>query len=139
MSESDEFLYCSQCGSKLIKACKFCTKFRAKIRTIVKEKSTENDSNANTKSFNDYFDHKSNERIGFFKSKERERTRDENPTRKKSTSKFSFLARETVTINIGLMEPTDKNDYNLGPIGGSRLPVKVQKVSHLPRFFQQEF
>ena len=25
------------------------------------------------------------------------------------------------------MESTDKNDYNLGPIRGSRLPVKVQK------------
>ena len=127
MSESDEFLYCSQCGSKLIKACKFCTKCGPKIWTFVKEKSTENDSSASTKSFNDYFDHKSNERTRFFKRKERKRTRDQNPTNKKSTSTFSFLARETVTINIGLMEPTDKNDYNLGPTGGSRLPVKVQK------------
>ena len=25
------------------------------------------------------------------------------------------------------MEPTDKNNYNLGPIRGSHLPVKVQK------------
>ena len=25
------------------------------------------------------------------------------------------------------MESTDKNDYHLGPIRGSRLPVKVQK------------
>ena len=54
-----------------------------------------------------------------------EKNEDENPTSKKSTSKFSFLGRET--INIGLMECTDKNDYNLGPIRGSRLPVKVQK------------
>ena len=44
MNVSDEFLYCSQCGSKLIKACKFCTKCRAKIKTVVEEKSTENDS-----------------------------------------------------------------------------------------------
>ena len=139
MSASDEFLYCSQCGSKLIKACKFCTKCGPKIWTFVKEKSTENDSSASTKSFNDYFDHKSNERTGFFKRKERKRTRDENPKSKKSTSKFSFFARETFIINIGLMECTDKNDYNLGPIRGSRLPVKVQKVSQLPKFFQQEF
>ena len=54
-----------------------------------------------------------------------EKNEDENPTSKKSTSKFSFLGRET--INIGLMECTDKNDYNLGPIRGNRLPVKVQK------------
>ena len=127
MSASDEFLYCSQCGSKLIKACKFCTKCGPKIWTFVKEKRTENDSSASTKPFNNYFNHKSNERTRFFKRKERKRTRDENPTSKKSTSKFSFLARETVTINIGLMEPTDKNNYNLGPIRGSRLPVKVQK------------
>ena len=120
-------MYCSQCRSKLIKACKFCTKWGAKIRTVVQEKSTENNSSATTKSFNDYFDHKSNKRTRFFKCKEWKRTRDENPTSKKSTSKFSFLARETVTINIGLMESTDKNDYNLGPIRGSRLPVKVQK------------
>ena len=93
--------------------------------TVVQEKSTENNSSATTKPFNDYFDHKSNKRTGFFKCKEWKRTRDENPTSKKSTSKF--LARETVTINIGLMESTDKNDYNLGPIRGSRLPVKVQK------------
>ena len=92
-----------------------------------REKNTENDSSVSTKSVNDYFDLKSNEKTGFFKPKERKRTRDENPTNKKSTSKFSFLARETVTINIGLMESTDKNDYNLGPIRGSRLPVKVQK------------
>ena len=71
MSESDEFLYCSQCGSKLIKACKFCTKCGAKIRTAVKEKSTQNDSSVSTKSFNDFFGHKSNERTGFFKRKER--------------------------------------------------------------------
>ena len=128
MSASDEFLYCSRCGSKLIKACKFCTKCGAKIRTVVQEKSTENDSSARTKSFNDYFDHNSNERTGFFKHKERKRTRGENPTSKKSTSKFLFLARETVIINIGLMESTDKNDYNLGSIRGSRLPVKVKKI-----------
>ena len=126
MSVSDIFLYCSQCGSKLIIACKFCTKCGAKVRTVVKGKSTENDSSASTKSFNDYFDHKSNERTGFFKRKERKRTRDENPTSKKSTSKFSFLARETVTISVDLMESTDKNHYNLGPIRGSRLPVKIQ-------------
>ena len=120
-------MYCSQCRTKLIKACKFCTKWGAKIRTVVQEKSTENNSSATTKSFNDYFDHKSNKRTRFFKCKEWKRTRDENPTSKKSTSKFSFLARETVTINIGLMESTDKNDYNLGPIRGSRLSVKVQK------------
>ena len=113
MNVSDEFLYCSQCGSKLIKACKFCTKCGAKIKTVVEEKSTENDSSVCTKSFNDYFDLKSNERTGFFKRKERKRTRNENPTSKKAASKFSFLARETVTVNIGLMEPTDKNDYNL--------------------------
>ena len=135
MSASDEFLYCSQCGSKLIKAYKFCTKCGAKIRTVVEEKSAENDSNASTK----YFDHESNERIGFFKRKERKKARDENPTSKKSTSKFSILARGTITINIGLMESTDKNDYNLCPIRGSRLPVKVQNVSQLLRFFQQEF
>ena len=127
MNVSDEFLYCSQCGSKLIKACKFCTKCGAKIKTVVEEKSIENGSSACTKSFNDYFDLKSNERIRFFKRKERKGTRDENPTSKKSASKFLFLARETVTVNIGLMESTDKNDYNLGPIRGSRLPVKVRK------------
>ena len=38
MSASNKFLYCSQCGSKLIKACKICTKCRVKIRTVVKEK-----------------------------------------------------------------------------------------------------
>ena len=65
--------------------------------------------------------------LGFSSVKKRKRTRDENPASKKSTSKFSFLARETVTINVGLMESTDKNDHNLGPIRGSRLPVKVQK------------
>ena len=54
------------------------------------------------------------------------RKRDENSTSKKSTSKFLFLAREMVTINIGLMKSTDKNDYNLGPIRESHLPVKVQ-------------
>ena len=118
-------LYCSQCESKL--ACKFCTKCGPKIWAFVKEKSTENDSSASTKSFNDYFDHKSNERTWFFKRKEWKRIRDENLTSKKSTSKFSFLARETVTINIGLMEPTDKNNYNLGPIRRNCLPVKVQK------------
>ena len=105
------------------------------MRTVVEEKSAENDSNASTK----YFDHESNERIGFFKRKERKKARDENPTSKKSTSKFSILARGTITINIGLMESTDKNDYNLYPIRGSRLPVKVQNVSQLLRFFQQEF
>ena len=126
MSVSDEFLYCSQCGSKLIIACKFCTKCGTKVRTVVKGKSTENDSSASTKSFNDYFDHKSSERAGFFQRKGRKRTRNENPTSKKSTSKFSFLARETVTINIDLTESTDKNHYNLGPIRGSRLPVKIQ-------------
>ena len=92
---------------------------------VVEEKCAENDSSPSTKSFNDYFDHESNERIGFFKLKEREKTRDENFTSKKSTLKFSLLARETVTINIG--QTTDKNDYNPGPISGSRLPVKVQK------------
>ena len=66
MSVSKEFLYYSQCGSKLIKACKFCTKSGAKIKTVVEEKSTENGSSASTKSFNDYFDPKSNERTGFF-------------------------------------------------------------------------
>ena len=131
-------MYCSQCGSKLIKTYKFCTKCGAKIRTVVEKKVTKNDSSASTKFFNDYFDHKNNERTGFFKRKERKR-RDENPKSKKSTSKFSFFARETFIINIGLMECTDKNDYNLGPIRGSRLPVKVQKVSQLPKFFQQEF
>ena len=128
MNVNDEFLYCSQCGSRLIKACKFCTKCGAKRKTVVEEKSTENDSSACTKSFNDYFDLKSNERTGFFKHKEQKRTlKKKNPTSKKSASKFSFLARETVTVNISLMESTDKNDYNLGPIRGSRLPVKVQK------------
>ena len=131
-------MYCSQCRTKLIKACKFCTNWGAKIRTVVQEKSTENNSSATTKSFNDYFDHKSNKRTRFFKCKEWKRTRDENPTSKKSTSKFSFLARETVIINIGLMESTDKNDYNLGSIRGSRLPVKVQK-SFTAAEIQQEF
>ena len=41
---------------------------------------------------------------------------------------FRFQPRETVTINIGLIKSTDKNNYNLGPIRGSRLPVKVQKT-----------
>ena len=44
MSASDEFLYCSQCGSKLIKAYKFCAKCGGKVRTVVEEKSAENDS-----------------------------------------------------------------------------------------------
>ena len=65
MSASDEFLYCSQCGSKLIKACKFCTKCGPKIWTFVKEKSAENDSSASTKSFNDHFDHKRMKELGF--------------------------------------------------------------------------
>ena len=132
-------MYCSQCESKLIKTYKFCTKCGAKIRTVVEKKVTKNDSSASTKFFNDYFDHKNNERTGFFKRKERKRTRDENPTSKKSTSKFSFLARETVTINIGLMESTDKNDYNLGPIRGSRLPVKVQKSFTATKVFSAGF
>ena len=59
---------------------------------------------------------KSNERTGFFKGKERKRRRDGNATCKKSSSKFLFLVRETVALNIGLMESTDKNDYNLGPV-----------------------
>ena len=101
MNASNKFLYCSQRGSKLIKAYKFCTKCGAKIRAVVEEKCAENHSSASMKSFNDYFDHESNERIGFFKLKEREKTRDENFTSKKSTLKFSLLARETVTINIG--------------------------------------
>ena len=58
-------MYCSQCGSKLIKTYKFCTKCGAKIRTVVEEKVTKNDSSASTKFFNDYFDHKNNERTGF--------------------------------------------------------------------------
>ena len=29
---------------------------------------------------------------------------------------------------MGLLESTDKNDYNLGLIRGSHLPVKVQKI-----------
>ena len=108
-------------------AGKFCTKCGAKIKTAVEEKSTENDSRACTKSFNDYFDFKNNERTGLFKLKKRKRTTDENPTSKKSASKFTFLARETVTVNIGLMESTNKNDYNLGPKRGSSLPVKFRK------------
>ena len=36
------------------------------------------------------------------------------------------------------MESTDKNDYNLGSIRGSRLPVKVQK-SFTAAEIQQEF
>ena len=72
------------------KACKICTKCRAKIKTDIKKKSTENDSITSTKSFNDYFDLKSNERTEFFKRKKWKTTRDENPTCKKSTSKFSF-------------------------------------------------
>ena len=105
---------------------------RSQNKDSCRGKKTENDSSVSTKSFNDYFELKSNERTGFFKRKGRKRTRDENPTSKKSTSKFSFLTRETVTINIGLMESTDKNDYNLGPIRGSRLPVKVQKSFTAP-------
>ena len=76
-----------------------------------RRKKSRNDSSASTKSFNDCFDHKSNEGTGFFKRKEGKRTRDKSPTSKKSTSKFLLLTRET--INIGLMESTDKNDYNL--------------------------
>ena len=72
------------------KACKICTKCRAKIKAVLKEKSTEIDSITSKKSFNDYFDLKSNERTEFCKHKEWKRTGDENPTCKKSTSKFSF-------------------------------------------------
>ena len=72
------------------KACKICTKCRAKIKTVLKEKSTENDSITSTKSFDYYFDLKSNERTEFFKCKKWKTTRDENPTYKQSTSKFSF-------------------------------------------------
>ena len=32
-----------------------------------------------------------------------------------------------ITINIGLMESTDKSCYSLSPLNGSRLPTKVQK------------
>ena len=70
-------------------------------------------------------DLKSNEKTWFFKRKERKRRRDGKPTRKKSIWKFLFLVRETVPINIGLMESTDKNDYNLGLVRESCLPVKV--------------
>ena len=118
MSASDKFLYCSQCGSKLMKTCKFVQNAEPKL-------SREKVQSASTKSFNVM---KSNERAGFFKRKERERTRDENARSKKSTWKFSFLARERVAINIGLVESTNKNDYNLGPVRGSHLPVKVQKT-----------
>ena len=69
MCASDEFLYCSQCGLKLMKACKFCTKCGAKIKANVVEESTEND----------YFHLKSNEITGFFKRKERKRTREGKP------------------------------------------------------------
>ena len=84
-------MYCSQCGSKLIKTYKFCTKCGAKIRTVVEEKVTKNDSSASTKFFNDYFDHKNNERTGFFKRKEHKRTRDENP--KSNFEVFVFCQR----------------------------------------------
>lgn len=76
-----------QIGSKLIKACKFSVKCGAKIKTVVEEKSTKNDSSAGMKSFNDYFDLRSNKKTCFFKRKERKRTMDENPTSMKPTSK----------------------------------------------------
>ena len=88
MSASIEFLYCSQCGSKLMKTGKFCTKCGVKINTAVETKSSENDSNASTKSFDDYFYLKRNKKTGFFKRKEQKITRDENPTSKKLTSNF---------------------------------------------------
>ena len=46
----DDFLYCSKCGSKLIKACKFCTKCGANIKAVAEEKSTENDSRSKSRS-----------------------------------------------------------------------------------------
>ena len=137
--QATNFYTVPQCGSKLMKACKFCTKCGTKLKIAVEEKSAENDSSGSTKSFNDYFDLKSNERTRFFERKERKRPRVENATSKKSTSKFSCLARETVTINIGLMESTDKNNYNLGPIMGSRLPVKVQKTFTAAKVLSAEF
>ena len=76
MSASNEFLYCSQCGFKLMKTGKFCTKCGAKTNTAVETKSSENDSSASTKSFDDYFDLKRNEKTGFFKRKEQKITRD---------------------------------------------------------------
>ena len=54
-----------QIGSKLIKACKFSVKCGAKIKAVVEEKSTENDSSAGMKSFNDYFDRRSNKKPVF--------------------------------------------------------------------------
>ena len=85
MSAGNEFLYYSQCGLKPIKTGKFCTKCGTKVNTAVETKSSENDSSASTKSFDDYFDFKHNEKTGFFKRKELKITRDENPTSKKLT------------------------------------------------------
>ena len=62
-----------QIGSKLIKACKFCVKCGAKIKTVVVEKSTENASSAGMKYFNDYFDLRSNKKNSFFKKNGKER------------------------------------------------------------------
>ena len=71
-----------------MKTGKFCTKCGVKINTAVETKSSENDSNASTKSFDDYFYLKRNKKTGFFKRKEQKITRDENPTSKKLTSNF---------------------------------------------------
>ena len=137
MNVSDEFLYWSQCESKLIKACKFCTKCGAKIKTVVEEKSTENDSSLARNLLMIILTLKVMKELGFSSVKNRkERGMKTLQARNQLTAKFSFLARETITINIGLMESTDKSDYNLGPIRESRLRVNV---SQQPRFFQQEF
>ena len=75
MSASNQYLYCSQCGLKLIKALKFCTTCGAKIKTVFEEKRSESDSSGSTKSFNDYFDLKSNEKTRFFKHKKNRKER----------------------------------------------------------------
>ena len=48
-------------------------------------------------------------KLGFLSVKKTEKNEDKISASKKSTSKFSFLARETITINIGFMESADKN------------------------------
>ena len=59
-----------------MKTGKFCIKCGAKTNTAVETKISENDSSASTKSFDDYFDLKRNEKTGFFKRKEQKITRD---------------------------------------------------------------
>ena len=48
-------------------------------------------------------------KLGFLSVKKTEKNEDKISASKKSTSKFSFLARETITINIGFIESADKN------------------------------